>query len=247
MKDTNDVIEIDFMQIFEIIRKYLLIFISICLLCATLGFCYAKFLVAPRYSASTKVIIVKDESSSSGAVTYSDLTLSQRLASTYKQIIMSEAISAEVVANINEETGNSYSVGDYNNIVSVSSQDNTEVLNINATANDPVIAADFANETVDVFMSKIYSIFNIQNVTVLSRAKVPTDKTYPSNFKFALIGGGIGALICAGIVLIIMLTDTKVKTEEDVKKIFDCPIIGLIPDFEIKEDVEDEQPNNVQA
>ena len=50
-----------------------------------------------------------------------------------------------------------------------------------------------------------------------------------------MIGGIAGLLICAAITFLQLFTDTKVKTEEEVKKIFDYPIIGSIPDFEIKD------------
>ena len=80
----------------------------------------------------------------------------------------------------------------------------------------------------------------IENVTTLTDAKVPEKKSGPSTLKNTAIGGAIGLLICAAIVVLQLFTDTKVKTEEEVKKIFDYPIIGSIPDFEIKDAEADE-------
>ena len=45
----------------------------------------------------------------------------------------------------------------------------------------------------------------------------------------------IGAVLCGIYAVIVLLTDTKVKTEEDVKKIFDYPVIGIIPEFKVEE------------
>ena len=87
---------------------------------------------------------------------------------------------------------------------------------------------------------KIYDIMQIENVTKLTDAKVPEKKSGPSTLKNTAIGGAIGLLICAAIVVLQLFTDTKVKTEEEVKKIFDYPIIGSIPDFEIKDTEADE-------
>ena len=98
------------------------------------------------------------------------------------------------------------------------------------------LSADIANEITNVFEEKIYDIMQIENVTTLTNAKVPQKKSGPSTTKNTMIGAMVGLVICVAIVLIQMFTDTKVKTEEEVKKIFtDYPIIGSIPDFEIKD------------
>ena len=93
-------------------------------------------------------------------------------------------------------------------------------------------------------MIDIYDIMQIENVTTLTEAKIPQKKSGPSTIKNVAIGGLIGLVICGIITLISLFTDTKVKTEEEVKQIFDYPIIGSIPYFEIKEaeeEVDDDQ------
>ena len=232
MNNSNDVLEIDLLQILEVVKKNILIFIAICILTCTAGFAYGKFYLSETYSATAKIIIVKDETNmNSSNVTSADISLSQKLAATYKQILMSEAISDEVIDNL----GLNISTGTYNSMVSVNAADNTEIMNINVTSSSPELCAKMANEIVDVFMSKIYDIMNIQNVSILNRAKVPTAKSGPNISKYVTIGLVIGLAICALIAVIKTLTDTKIKTEDDLKKIVDYPIIGLIPNFLEKE------------
>ncbi len=43
--------------------------------------------------------------------------------------------------------------------------------------------------------------------------------------------------------MISLFTDTKVKTEEEVKGIFDYPIIGSIPYFDVNEKEEEDDDN----
>ena len=228
--------EIDLSQIFEIIREKLVIFILICMVTCTIALCVTKFLMKEEYTATAKLIVVQKSNSSSAQqnYTYSDQQLSQTLASTYSQIIMSEAISDPVISNL--DLFNKYEIDseEYEKIVSVSSANNTEVINVEVKTNDPVLSAEIANEVVRVFEEKIYDIMQIENVTTLTDAKVPTKKSGPSTLKNTAIGGILGLLICAVIVIIQLFTDTKVKTEDEVKKIFDYPIIGSIPDFEVR-------------
>ena len=229
--------EIDLLQIFEIVRKNLLTFILICMVCCTAAFALTKYGMKERFTATAKLIIVQknDSSSSQQNYTYSDQQLSQKLANTYSQIIMSEAIADPVVTNLNLYDDYGISTDGYKKIVSVSSANNTEVIDVSVTTNDPQLSAKIANEVVRVFEEKIYDIMQIENVTTLTEAKVPQKKSGPSTTRNMMIGGMAGLLICALITVINLFTDTKVKTEEEVKKIFDYPIIGSIPDFEIKE------------
>ena len=228
--------EIDLVQVFEIIRSKLWLFIIICMITTTAGFCFTKFMLKEEFTATAKMIIVQksDSSSTQQNYTYSDQQLSQKLASTYSQIIMSEAISDPVIGNLDLFEKYNIDADAYSNIVKVSSANNTEVIDIDVTTNDPELSAKIANEIVTVFEDKIYDIMQIENVTTLTDAKVPNKKSGPSNTKGALIGTLIGMLICGLITVLSLFNDTKVKTEEEVKKIFTYPIIGTIPDFEIK-------------
>lgn len=245
MNERDNEYEIDLLQVWEIIKEKLILFILICMVCCTIALCITKFVLKEEYTATAKLIVVQksDSASAQQNYTYSDLQLSQKLAATYSQIIMSEAISDPVISNL--DLFNKYEIDSekYGKIVKVGSADNTEVMNINVTTNDPALSADIANEVVDVFEEKIYDIMQIENVTTLTDAKVPQKKSGPSTLKNTMVGGLLGLVICGIITVLQLFTDTKVKTEEEVKKIFDYPIIGSIPDFEIKDTEDDEDVN----
>ena len=242
MNERDNEYEIDLLQVWEIVKEKLILFILICMVCCTIALCITKFVMKEEFTATAKMIVVQksDSASAQQNYTYSDLQLSQKLAATYSQIIMSEAISDPVISNL--DLFNKYEIDSekYGKIVKVGSADNTEVMNISVTTNDPVLSADIANEVVDVFEEKIYDIMQIENVTTLTDAKVPQKKSGPSTLKNTMIGGLLGLVICGIITVLQLFTDTKVKTEEEVKKIFDYPIIGSIPDFEIKDTEDDE-------
>lgn len=235
MNENDYEYEIDLLQIFEIIKEKLILFILICMVCCTVALCVTKFLMKEEFTATAKLIVVQKSNSSSAQqnYTYSDQQLSQKLASTYSQIIMSEAISDPVISNLNLYDQYEIDSEKYGKIVEVKSANNTEVIDVSVTTNDPKLSADIANEIVNVFEDKIFDIMQIENVTTLTDAKIPEKKSGPSTIKNTAIGGILGLLICAAITVLQLFTDTKVKTEEEVKKIFDYPIIGTIPDFEI--------------
>ena len=245
--EDNDVVEIDLLQILQVVKKNIILFLAICILCCTAGFAVSKFILPKKFTATAKIIIVKEGSdslSSNSSVTYNDIQLTQKLASTYKQILMSEAISDEVIDEL--DLYNLYEIDneEYGKIVKVEAADSTEVMNISVETKDPQLSANIANKIVSVFISKIYDIMEVQNVSILNNAKVPTKKSAPSVMVYTAVGGVVGVVICALIAVIQTLTDTKVKTEEEVKQIFtDYPIIGTIPNFLNKEVIYDDESN----
>lgn len=232
----EDTDTIDLLKLFEIVMKNIVWFIIVIILCGTVAYAGTTLLIDKTYSATATVIIVQNNSSNaSQAVTYNDVQLSQKLVSTYTQILKSEAIGDIVVANLDLYDKYGINSAMLNNLVEVKAANNTEVMNITATTKDPKLSADIANEMVNVFQKKIYDIMSVENVTILNSAKVPTGPSGPSTLKNTAMGMMIGAVLCGIYAVIVLLTDTKVKTEEDVKKIFDYPIIGVIPEFNTEE------------
>ena len=232
--EDNDTI--DLLKLFEIVMKNIVWFIIVIILCGTVAYAGTTLLIDKTYSATATVIIVQNNNSNaSQAVTYNDVQLSQKLVSTYTQILQSEAIGDSVVANLDLYDKYEIDTEKLNKMVEVKAASNTEVMNITATTKDPKLSADIANEMVSVFQKKIYDIMSVENVTVLNSAKIPTKPSGPSALKNTAIGMMIGAVLCGIYAVIVLLTDTKVKTEEDVKKIFDYPVIGVIPEFKVEE------------
>ena len=226
----NDEIEIDLSRVFEIIKKHFKPFALIILAASIVAALITLFLIPKKYTAEAKLIIVQKSNPDSQQISYNDLQTSQKLVNTYSEILKSEAISDEVIHNLNlddEKIDHSAYLG----MVNISSVKDTEVIKISVETKDPALSARIANEIVSVFQRKIVKIMNIENVTVLNSAKVPEQKSSPSNIKNTMIGFLLGCFIDGCIVLYILLNDRNIRTEEELKQIFDYPIIGLIPDM----------------
>ena len=224
----NDEIEIDLSRVFEIIKKHFKPFALIILATSAVAALVTLFLIPKKYTAETKLIIVQKSNPDSQQISYNDLQTSQKLVNTYSEILKSEAISDEVIQNLKLDD---LDTEGYQKIVKISSVKDTEVITVAVTSKDPQEAATIANEVVRVFQDKIYSIMNIENVTVLNSAKVPEKKSSPSTMRNTLVGFLLGCVIDGCIVVYLLLNDRNIRTEEEMKQIFDYPIIGLIPDM----------------
>lgn len=227
---------IDLLKLFAIVKKKFVYFAVVVLLFATIAYLATSFLVAKTYSATTTVIIVqKNEAAMDAGITYNDVQFSQKLVNTYIQILRSEVIGESVVANLDLYDDYGIDAEDLNEMVEIAAANNTEVMNITVTTKDPKLSARIANEMVAVFQKKLLEIMAIDNITVLNTAKVPSRPSGPNVLKNTAVAALFGAVLCGAYAVYVLLTDTKVKSEEDVKKIFDYPIIGVIPEFKMEE------------
>ena len=230
MVNEQDEVYIDLTRFWETFKKCWVLCVSITLLFTIVGYLVSAFLLSEEFTATSRLIVVQQQNPDANQqITYNDVQLSQKLVNTYSEIIKSEAVLDKVSESLNII----YDAEELQKMLSVASVNNTEVFDVSITSNDPELSADITNEIVDVFRDEVMDIMNVSNITILNEAKVPTEKSGPSNIKNAAIGFMAGFVISGLIVVVRTLKDTKVKTEEEVRAIFDYPIIGVIPNVDL--------------
>lgn len=120
------------------------------------------------------------------------------------------------------------SVDELKSMVTITSQQNSQVFSINVKSKDPKLAADVANEVADVFKDKIGGFMKINNVSIIDSAKANKKPVSPSTKLFTLAGlvilGGLTFLY----VLIKELADTAIKSPDEVSQLFGMTNLGVI-------------------
>jgi len=120
------------------------------------------------------------------------------------------------------------SVDELKSMVTISSQQNSQVFSINVKSKDPKLAADVANEVADVFKDKIGGFMKINNVSIVDSAKANKKPVSPNTKLFTLAGlvvlGGLTFLY----MLIKELADTTIKSPDEVSQLFGLTNLGVI-------------------
>ncbi len=75
---------------------------------------------------------------------------------------------------------------------------------------------------------------NTPNVVQVETAVTPTSPISPKPMQSALLAGGIGLLVTAGIAFLVEFLDDTIKTPDEVKELLDLPVIGLIGELRKK-------------
>lgn len=211
-------------EIFQTLKQRWKLLVAIPLLAMLAGALVSAFILTPKYERSAELLIY--QAGTEEGVTQNDVRTSLELVGTYTQIIKSPRILNEVIDNQNLD----YSLSTLQNMVSVTNQNNSQVLLVTVEADDPVEATDVVNELSSVFETQIPDILSTDNVTILSEAVVGEDPAPSSpntvlNMAIAFVVGLMGAV---GLAFLLEYLDTTVKTEKDIEKILDLPVLGAV-------------------
>lgn len=222
--ERSNTIEISLIELFYYIRKKFWIVILVALASGIGAFLVCKFVITPQYVASTRIYVL-NRASDSSTVAYSDFQASSQLRKDYQELITGKNVTSEVIQTLNL---NMTDAGLAQKI-SITSPDDTRILQINVTDPDPNMAAYIANSVRDVAQRQIVQIMAIDAVNVVYEASVPKVPSSPHTIRDSAIMVMLGTLVTLVLLVIFFLVDDRIKTEDDVERYLNLSTIGVIP------------------
>ena len=202
--------------------------ISIVVISIIIGIIYTFFLLVPKYKATTKMVLTQVEGTTTQtteSITSSDITLNKNLVSVYGEILKSKKVVSKVIENLGLE----FTVAELQEMISISSGTNAEVLDVSVTSKDPIISTNITNELADVFVDEVSEMYKINNVNILDKAEIPNGPCNVNHIKDLAIFTVLGIFLAAGFVLLLYMVDTTIKMEEDVEAYTGLTILTSIP------------------
>lgn len=130
--------------------------------------------------------------------------------------------------------GRSYNVRakEMQKAVSVTTQQQSQVFTISAKSNDPEKAQAIANAVAQTFKSKIKSIMNVNNVTIVSPASRGA-KTFPKTSLFTFAGIILGLIISVALIVLRDSFNTTVRDDDYLTKELGLTNLGHISHFHL--------------
>ncbi|MGP4074862.1 YveK family protein [Halobacillus sp. K22] len=227
-------------EIIEVLKKRLLLIIGLAAGAAIISALVTFFVLTPSYEASSQFIVNQSqEETAENPYDVNDIRTNVELINTYNVIIKSPRILDQVV----EELGLDATAGALSKKIQVSNAEQSQVVNVVATDEDPQQAAAIANTTVQVFKEDIPQLMNVDNVNVLSEAAVGSTPTQVSpqpllNIAIALV---VGIMVGVGIAFLLEYLDNTLKSEEDIESHLDLPVMGVVSTI-TEEDLPERRP-----
>ncbi len=226
--NNDEYYSIDLTHIFKCLVRRLWIIVLCGILAAAVGFSISAFAIDPTYSSYVKLYVNNNSLSiGSTSISLSDLTAAQSLVKTYGEILNSRSTLERII----EKSGVDYNWKELSHMVKYSSSNDTEIMKVTVTSNDPYEASKIANTIAEVLPTKISEVIDGASMKVVDSAVPDLDKVAPSITSYTAIGLVLGVIASAGIVVVAALMDGTVHDDEYVLRTYDYPILGRVPDL----------------
>lgn len=228
MGKKNEYYEIDLLQLLRALWRKAWAIVMAAVIGGGVAFSYAAFLVTPLYEADAQMY-VNNSSISVGSTSFSlsDLSAAQSLVDTYIVILNSRDTLNEII----RETGVDYTYKELASMLSAEPVNSTEVFSITVTSADPQEAELIANAIVEVLPDRISDIVDGSSVRVVHYAIIPSEKASPNITMFTAIGMLLGIAISCIVIIVQLVNDTLIHTEDYLTETYDLPVLAVIPNL----------------
>jgi capsular polysaccharide biosynthesis protein len=217
---------INLQDILKTLKKRFKLIVSTTLGAGLLAVIISFFFITPIYEANTQVLVNQKNNEVGQQVTSADIQSNLQLINTYYEVIKSPAILNVVVDNLNVDL----TAAQLASKLTVSSTNNSQVIDIKVQDESYEMAVTLANEIVKVFQKQIPLIMSVDNVNVLAPAEY-VDSPSPVKPQKALIVFAaliLGLLVGIAVAFLLKVLDKTVKTEQDIEELLNIPVIGLV-------------------
>ena len=237
----NDQVEdaIDIAEIFYVVWSHFLLVLTMVIIFATAAFFATQFFVEPQYTSETGVYVLTKQDQHT--VTTSDLTAGNQLTSDYAELVTSRPVLEKTIENVGLTN---MTTDELKKRISVYTPDNTRILKIRVTYNNPQIARDLANTLRKEVSNQIVDVMNIDAVNTVEKASLPTKPSSPNIVKNSILGGVVGFFVISIIIVIVNKLDDTVKTPEDVENLIGVTVLASIPLAEIEKESKRKKKKN---
>lgn len=220
--------ELELREYWLIIRKHLLLVVLIPVIAVIVSGVVSFFVIQPQYSAST-TLLVNQQTSTTNPLQYQDIQVSEALVKTYSNIIKSHTIESKVISDLGLNTTAAILDGS----ISVSSPDQSQVIEVTVTNGNQASAAKIANDLAQVFQGKAQTLMNVENVQIIDHALVqanpsPVKPNKKLNLAIALI---LGLMVSIGLAFLLEYLDNRIRTENDARRYLNLPVLGAVMDY----------------
>lgn len=223
--DLNEMEEIDLLELFRAVLKYIKLIIALCVVFGLGGFLVTKFLITPTYTASTSIYLTP-QISESGSLDYNSQMANSKLVTNAVNLLTQNNIMSEVAKDVGMENAESVK-----KCITVTNEANTEIITITATTTDPKLSKNIANGTVSTFTKTMQKNLNVRNIEVVDKAKLSYVPSGPNIKKNTMLATLVGGVIGVGYAVLRFLFDNRLRTKEEAEKYLGIPVFCEIPEL----------------
>ena len=200
---------------------------AICAVVFSIGtFVYTEVFVEPLYRTDG-TLYVNAQRTQDIDISQGDMASSQSLVKTYQEILSRRTFLSQVSADLDGK----YTVSQLKGMISYGAVNETQILEIKVVGTDPQDVYDVCHSVLVHAPDELIRVINAGSVKILDDGQVATAPFSPNVKQNSLIALFLGIAVGAGMILLLELFDTRIKSREDIVKKLPEPLLGEIPEF----------------
>ena len=218
-------------QFFGILKKRLLLILSISIGLSVLSGIYALYIMKPIYESSVQILI--NENAAKGDYDYSSVSANFQYINTYSDFITAPVVIEKVIDDLDLNLS-------YEELVSqvkVTSNKESQIITIFVDNQDYSMAVTTANKISQVFKQEVKKKLYLNNVTILSPAN---EKSNPqpinsSPVTIIFVAFLTGIILGYGISFLLEMLDNTIKTKSDIDNMLHIHTVGEVSTIQPKD------------
>lgn len=216
---------IRFQDILNILIKRWQIILLITLSTTVIALVINFFLIAPKYKASEKIFIGKEDTKDQSYNT-NDVQMYQKLIKTYAELIKTNDL---IDRAIKVDDLNTTSENVINNLL-VTPRTDTQIIEIEYVSKEKLLAKDVVDSITNEFIKSSIELIPNGKVKIIESVKIPENPYSPNKTRNIAVASLAGFIISIGLSFLLEFMDNTFKTKEQLEKALGIPVIGVIPD-----------------
>ena len=222
--DNNDEVEINLLELFlALIHDWYKILLS-AVIVGAIVFVYFSNFVTPTYT-STSILYVLSKSTSITSV--ADIQIGSYLTEDYVEVISGRPVLDQVIENLELDDDLTYET--LSEMVSLTNPDDTRMIEITVSNEDPELAKELADEIADVAAAFIGQKMDQDEPSIIQYGYISESPSSPNVTKDTIIGVLAGAVIAIIILCIIYLTNDSIIAPDDIEKRVGIKVLASLP------------------
>lgn len=228
---------IDIQQLLKV-RWWIILLAAIVFACG--GGLYSYFTYEPTYSSSVTLYVnVQTVQNDSASDEVSQVNWALKVVTNYLEILKTNDFMEEISDTYKEKFPKAWEQKTYSatklasKCVQYTAIEDTYLFTFTVTTHDKNVSRNIGEIFEDLAPKKILEITGKDAIKVADGARTAETPSNSRNMmRNAIMGFIIGAVLSFLIVLIIDISDVRIKDEDDIIDNYNVPLLGSVPNFE---------------
>lgn len=212
----------ELIELWRVVKKRLWMIVVITVVATGTSGILSKFVLPKQYASASSLMVIPHNSASDLLTT---MVTGQQVVDTYAQV----ATSRTVLQHVESQLNFSMPIQKLAQMIQATPVTNTDLLTVQVTSTNPNFSSQVANAVAQATVQEVQTLTQQRDLQVVDSAvptNLPVAPKTKTNVAIALV---LGLMVGGGLAFLLEYLDDSLRTEEDVKRVLDLPVLTAVP------------------